>query len=637
MATNKTKIIETITLANGLEIDLDEGYRKLISSQFGGDPGRGFGELIQNFIDSYPSDIPFEERKGEIETGIDWISMTDYGEGLNRDKIKLLLTLGGTDKDKDPSKIGMFGIGFFSIFNPRLGTGFVKVTTNCEGQPVEVLFMVGHPEKRPQIKTKVLSEKIKFSTKIEVKFNRQSSVRKCLEHAQKALLYYPCQVSVNGSIFRSVWVKAKENGDSIQTDGALTGFLEQNSFREDVTMLCKYEYITMSYMYTFSKGGHNILRDLRDYKHKLTPFLPGYSATINNNSLSVTISRDNYYLNYNFDRSVDFLNKILVQKLNEKIPYSLSVDALIANLYIFTAEVKSYLNDPKKYSKDNIDLKEVVKKLAEVKIFKVSDGFVNLSIIDLKERLSEGLPLFFSEEKMNLRWLGGAFKHDFIVLPQVCRAFHRTPGLYEDIFNTIFSDTVNLDTIQNNNRKIVELVERKIVDKSALTPSCSFVGEKKLSKEQMQLLLDINSILESKEVKNVISENIKIPIENIRATFFDVKEEGAYISTGLFTEHGSPLSEDYVSNFESKENTGESVGDIDKRDVLLGLRLDHPFIQYLVDNGNEHKAYFALTYIAHELALCQKLLVPYSPFYHFVKEKTAAGMRRALINQMLQY
>jgi hypothetical protein len=637
MATNENKILETITLANGLEIDIDEGYRKLISSQFGGDQGRGFGELIQNFIDSYPSDVPIEDRKGEIETGIDWISLTDYGEGLNMDKIKLLLTLGGTDKDKDPSKIGMFGIGFFSIFNPRLGTKQVKVTTICEGQPVEILFIVENPDKRPQIKTRVLSDEITFSTKIEVRFKKFSSVQKCLNHAEKALLYYPCQVSINGTLFRSVWVKAKEKGNVIHVDGALSGFLEYNNYQEDVTMLCKYEFITMGYIYGFSKGGHNIKHDLRDYKHKQTPFLPRYSATINNNLLSVTISRDGYYLNYHFDRSVDFLNKMLLQKLVTELPYSMTPDTLIANLYIFSMDVKSYLIDPEKHIKENPEMAKIIVKLAEAKIFKISDGFGLLSITDLKSRLSEGLPLFFSEEKMNLRWLGGAFKHDFIVLPVECMAFHRTPGLYEDMFNTIFSDTVNLDTIQNNNRKIMELVERKIVDKSALTPNCSFVGEKKLSKGQMKLLLEINSILENKEVIDAISENIKIPIANIRATFFDVKEEGAYISTGLFTEHGTPLSEDFVSNFESKENMDKSTGFIDKRDVLLGLRLDHPFIQYLVDSDNEHKAYFTLTYIAHELALCQKLLVPYSPFYHFVKEKTAAGMRKALINQMLQF
>lgn len=85
-------------ISNGLAIDRDEAWRKLISHQFGGRPGRGFAELIQNAIDSYPSATPMEDRKGEIKSDSYKISITDYGEGLTRKRIELLCTLGGTDK-----------------------------------------------------------------------------------------------------------------------------------------------------------------------------------------------------------------------------------------------------------------------------------------------------------------------------------------------------------------------------------------------------------------------------------------------------------------------------------------------------------------------------------------------------------
>lgn len=92
---SQSGIIKEITLSQGMEIDVSEAWRKLISSQFGGSPGRGFGELIQNFLDSYPASTPWEERRGEIRTTKNEIILVDFGEGMNRQRLKLMLTLGG--------------------------------------------------------------------------------------------------------------------------------------------------------------------------------------------------------------------------------------------------------------------------------------------------------------------------------------------------------------------------------------------------------------------------------------------------------------------------------------------------------------------------------------------------------------
>ncbi|NJK86564.1 MAG: hypothetical protein HC906_11935 [Bacteroidales bacterium] len=64
--------------------------------------------------------------------------------------------------------------------------------------------------------------------------------------------------------------------------------------------------------------------------------------------------------------------------------------------------------------------------------------------------------------------------------------------------------------------------------------------------------------------------------------------------------------------------------------------MEHPFIHYLTEIKNPSREYYTLTYIAHELALCQKMLVPYSPFYYIVKEKLAQSMRKALMKSMLR-
>jgi len=75
--------------------------------------------------------------------------------------------------------------------------------------------------------------------------------------------------------------------------------------------------------------------------------------------------------------------------------------------------------------------------------------------------------------------------------------------------------------------------------------------------------------------------------------------------------------------------------DDEDQTILLGLCRDNPSIQHLIESENPHKAYFALTFLAYQLALCQKMLVPYSPFYHVTAQKLAADMRKALIEELL--
>ena len=55
-----------------------------------------------------------------------------------------------------------------------------------------------------------------------------------------------------------------------------------------------------------------------------------------------------------------------------------------------------------------------------------------------------------------------------------------------------------------------------------------------------------------------------------------------------------------------------------------------------MESKDPQRAYYALTFLAHELTLCQKRLAPYSQFYHIVKERLANDMRRALMTQLTQ-
>lgn len=637
MGDKNLRIIEDLELPLGMEIDLDEGWRKLISRQFRGNPGRGFSELIQNLLDSYPSDTPWEDRLGKIESGERYISIADFGEGMDRKRLKLLVTLGGTDKKDDPSKIGTFGIGFFSIFNPKLETKKVRVITKCEGNTVELVFVVEHQEKRPKISIRRLDIQIPYSTKIEVEFDNDKATEQCLEYAVSNLKYYPCRVLVNGHMFSSVWEEARNTGKYIFRKDYCEGFFRKYGLTSWITLLCKYEHLmvlTLPYLFT---GGHDMKNDLRDFHRKEVPFLPETDAILNCNNLTVTISRDSFILNSAYEDMIKVLSHELLLYLGRVLDSDeVDTQLVLANQYILRDRIKQFLERKKEY--DYLDKKEemeVIRKLADAKVYRLNGKKKLFSLTDIYHKRSKEIPVFFTPNQTNLRWLGGAFKHDFIVLPTKCILHNGAPNFYDTLFEELFDEVVNLDKIIYNDEKIRELVERGIIDKSALSPVCTFVGRRKLSDAERRLLDKLDTILSHETVRNAITRNLFLPIKDIQTVFFDIKGHEAIIATGLFDLNGKAMGEQFPSNLRPKDDDKPSSAfEVNDR-ILLGLCRDHPFIQYLLETEDAHLAYYTLTFLAHELALCQKLLVPYTPFYHLVKEKLAADLRRAMMQQLL--
>jgi len=73
-----------------------------------------------------------------------------------------------------------------------------------------------------------------------------------------------------------------------------------------------------------------------------------------------------------------------------------------------------------------------------------------------------------------------------------------------------------------------------------------------------------------------------------------------------------------------------------KNTILLGLCLNHPFVRKLIESDDPQKEYFALTYIAHELTSCQKLLSPYSTFFHLVKSRLSSELQKHMLSELTE-
>ncbi|MBD3383712.1 hypothetical protein GF407_02195 [candidate division KSB1 bacterium] len=618
-------IIDQLSLEKGMQVDLNEGWHKIISRQFGGNPGRGFAELIQNLIDSYDSTVPMEERKGDIHTGPSWISITDYGSGLGRNKLQLLTTLGGTDKAGDKNKIGAFGIGFFSIFNPKLSTKKVEVLTCCEGQTVKLVFTITETKTPPDIAYELMAKKFKFSTQIKVHFEQAHGVTDCISAMNRALKFYPCNINVNGVPFQSIWQSADERNHFSFSTESIKGFVQPSTYDYRVSLMCKYENLGTMSMNAFLTGGHGTKYTIDDLSSNKIPCLPETHVYVNDNDLTVTISRDSFYLDHNWRRLKTYLSKVLLDYLGDKIQ-DLSADDILANMFILRDDLFQYLK-----TKDRSAVASAIVHLAHEKVFRIDEKEKLFSLADIYRHHNPKLPLFFSPGGSNLRWLGGDFKHDFIVLPPQTLYSEEIDSFWDILFKALFKDVVNLESIIHEAARLQELVDRKIISRDALKTESKVIGSHKLSAVETHFLNDIKELLSLETVKQVIETSLQLKIKSVLPVFIKFENNNTYISSGLLDKDGVPIDDQFISNL--KEDQRHQAGPVH---LLLGLSQDHPFVQKLIHSKNPHRAYFSLTYIAHELALSQKLLAPYSSFFHLVKNKLANNVRRALIENIAQ-
>ena len=110
-----------------------------------------------------------------------------------------------------------------------------------------------------------------------------------------------------------------------------------------------------------------------------------------------------------------------------------------------------------------------------------------------------------------------------------------------------------------------------------------------------------------------------------------------HISTGMFDEHENPINDDFISNFIIKKEEVSADERLSmKNTILLGLCINHPFIRKLIESEDPHKEYFALTYIAHELTSCQKLLSPYSSFFQLVKSRLSSELQKNMLTKLVK-
>lgn len=626
---------ELIHTVNSFNIDVKSAFKKITSFQFPGNPGRSFGEILMNAIDSFPVRTTLEKRRCVITTTENSISLADFGIGMNLTRLHLLLTLGGTDKEGQPDKIGRFGIGFFSMLNPRLETETIEIITRCEGEWVRVVIRNKDGDSLPSVNCSVIKAVHEYSTRITARFHRQKSVNECLKYATSILDYIPVNASINGEKHPSVWAEAERRGWKIFINEMSRGFVFPDDLGSKITVLSRHEFIGKREIFSFSKGGYNLTNDLDDFLEYEIPYLPGFSAICNNDQLSVTISRDGYYLNSAFYKMVDLLRSMLMEKLLFQLSKrKVQEEVILANIFILKRKIGKVLHNRILTNKRLSTEEQVLNILMNEKVFQAADQREKWSLVDIDRKLSAELPLFYCNDNGYVYWLGGGYKHDFVLLTSSCRPdFNGAKDFFKRLYTTLFIDVVELDSILEDAAGLKKLVSRNIVTPEDLQPKCNLVAELDLDSAQRKLLVEINELLCYPTVKQVISRNLKVYLHSIIACFFTIDNGCAWISTGLLDSHGNPFSTDSVTHLFDYQN--ETHKEIKPVNLILGLRLDHAIINVILESNDKYRSNYLLSYLVQELSKTQRLLLPSNVKRSGFKEKFSMDLRRALQDRLL--
>ena len=120
-------------------------------------------------------------------------------------------------------------------------------------------------------------------------------------------------MTINGSLVESIWEKARIKNAKVFKSGACHGFFMPDPWGSRITLLCKYERLTELEIASLGKGGHGMYYDLRDYYESGFCVFRGIRAVLNCNSLSVTISRDSFYLDWNYQAMKTILSNELLK------------------------------------------------------------------------------------------------------------------------------------------------------------------------------------------------------------------------------------------------------------------------------------------------------------------------------------
>lgn len=272
------------------------------------DPFAFYRELVQNAIDAGSERVEISLRfEPALPRGLATVQVQDWGEGMNREVIeRFLLTKFRSSKEKDPTKIGKFGIGFMSVFAP--GPELVVVET---GRGDEAWRLLLHPDHRYEL------------------LRRPEAMRgtRVVLHKELSAPDYSAFVKSSFDALRR-WCRHSEVEISFAAGGADgsppdAARLVREPFTLDAPFAVEYRDRHTQILagpsridpptYGFYNRGLTLLETQE-------PFFPGVTLKVISSRLEHTLTRDNVRRDASFERVLASARKLIDGPLMRRLP-----------------------------------------------------------------------------------------------------------------------------------------------------------------------------------------------------------------------------------------------------------------------------------------------------------------------------
>ena len=621
---------------DGFQIDRKQCIKKLVSRQLG-EPLTLFNQIIDNLLDEYII------RNYEITNRIliinflsdSVVTLANKCTGFREEELKALTTIGGTTKSNSPEPLyGIHGIGILSAVNPDFVEKFFITFYYIPDQMYMRIDFFWEEENLFYKIGKADINEYPFTCEFAVQMRDNSYVSRIEYIINQQLKYIPSPSFINGIRVQNEFMNALfERSDSTHHIVIKPKYLGCISY----SILYNYKYITGIYdTATFLHGGHNKTTSLEEYTDGyfysrapfmypriLFPYIRNVNIICNSGNLSLTMSKEGFYLDYNYHSLQQFLRLALFEYLSNNFR-QIENEVLLNNIYIFKKQIKEFLANQNK-TEDNDFEKLFLSKLAETKFLRI---FNSPEIYSMKEILSmlkdSDKPLFYSLEGNNLNFAQGRFSHDFILTLSREFLHLESPDFFEKIFKEIFADVINLDKIFDNPGIIGKLIERGIVNREDVYPRVRFRAFRDLTGEEIKFIKETEAFFNRRPIRKIIEHVLLIRIRTVRIGLYNViNGDQLVLNASFFDRNGNFLLDDRESNIRKVENNPAEktwVYSPDKNlDLFIGLNTDSVELKYVIRNSMLQPIEYSLMAICNQLVATQKFISTDSSFYYRMK------------------
>lgn len=259
------------------------------------DPMAFYRELVQNSIDAGATAIDVRLRYDSDDESL-VVAVHDDGNGMNLDIIeRCLLVLFRSSKDKDPTKIGKFGVGFFSVFAVAPKVVRVDTGTGPDGYRLEL---------RPDFTWEITESSPRKGTTVTLQVPmRLNEARSFVERSLSALEKWCPHVEIALHVLSAI--RGGEVDKRIDRpfgiDGPVTRFVKAAGATVALTLASEGRA-------AFYKRGI-LLYDCPN------TFAPGTSFKVEAPTLVHTVSRDNVKRDAAFDTTIQTVRRACVEQL----------------------------------------------------------------------------------------------------------------------------------------------------------------------------------------------------------------------------------------------------------------------------------------------------------------------------------